>query len=63
MLIYLEIIELNFCELNKNTRRNILKRGMKEKNGLEYTNEEDDSKNSHFEISIGYLINLDDNKD
>ena len=63
MLIYLEIIELNFCELNKNTRRNILKREIKEKMDLEYSDEEDDLKNSHFEISPGYLIYLDDNKD
>ena len=27
MLFYLEIIELNFCKLNKNTRRNIQIRG------------------------------------
>ena len=27
MLIYLEILELNFCGLNKNTRRNIHLRG------------------------------------
>ena len=29
-LIYLEIIELNFCNLNKNIKKNISKRGEKE---------------------------------
>ena len=30
---------------------------------LEYSDEEDDLKNLSLEISPGYLINLDDNKD
>ena len=30
LLIYLEIIELNFCGLNKNTKRNIRERGLSE---------------------------------
>ena len=28
--VYLEIVELNFCSLNKNIRRNIIKRGLEE---------------------------------
>ena len=62
LLIYLEIIELNFCNLNKNTRRNIQIRGDDDYFG---TNEIDSKRESLAEISPGYLVdqnNKDNNK-
>ena len=54
LLIYLEIIELNFCNLNKNTRRNVQIRG-----AIDYLGqEESDSANSSLvEIIPGYVVN------
>ena len=43
IFIFLEIIELNFCNLNANTKRNIMKRANKEGNLILDINEEDDS--------------------
>ena len=43
IFIFLEIIELNFCNLNANTKRNIIKRANKEGNLILNINEEDDS--------------------
>ena len=56
LLLYLEIIELNFCKLNKNTRRNIQIRGDQDISG---ENESDSQRASLFEISPGYLIDDD----
>ena len=64
LLIYLEIIELNFCKLNKNTKINIEKRELKEdlndddeQNDEDIDPEERKSKQSIVEISPGYLVN------
>ena len=45
MLIFNEILELNFCELNKYLKKNIIKRVAQENINL-YTIEEDDSDNT-----------------
>ena len=65
IFIYLELIELKFGGLNKNTRRNILKREKKEKMEIDPNiykedgeDEEDDSENYTIEISKGYLLDL-----
>ena len=42
-LIYLEIIELNFFDLNKDLRKNIITRGKTEINEIEMGNKDDDS--------------------
>ena len=64
LLIFLEIIELNFCKLNKNTKINIEKRELKEdlnddddQNDEDIDPEERKSKQSIVEISPGYLVN------
>ena len=63
LLIFLEIIELNFCKLNKNTKINIEKRELKEdlnddddQNDEDIEPEERKSKQSIVEISPGYLV-------
>ena len=57
LMVYLEIIELNFCGLNKNTKRNIEQRG---KEDLLLRNNTVDSTNLEgIEYSKGYYINLD----
>ena len=63
LLIFLEIIELNFCKLNKNTKINIEKRELKEdlnddddQNDKDIDPEERKSKKSIVEISPGYLV-------
>ena len=64
LLIFLEIIELNFCKLNQNTKINIEKRELKEdlnddddQNDEDIDPEERKSKQSIVEISPGYLVN------
>jgi len=48
--IYLEIIELRFCGLNKNTRKNIIKRGENDsKNYIENLNEDNNSSDEEDE--------------
>ena len=53
LMFYLEIIELNFCGLNKNTRRNIENRGIDELIGKSLFR---DSMDSLIEVSPDYLI-------
>ena len=53
LMFYLEIIELNFCGLNKNTRRNIQNRGEDELNGKSNLR---DSSASLIEFSPDYII-------
>ena len=55
LMIYLEILELNFCNLNKNTKRNIQLRGLDELWG----NVEGDSSTNGGEIELNgeYLLN------
>ena len=59
LLIYLEIIELNFCNLNKNTRRNIQIRGKDEVLGS-FNRESDAS--SNIELTEGYVLGNEDEK-
>ena len=54
LLIYLEIIELNFCELNKNTRRNVQIRGKDDALG---NFESESERASIVEITPGYVLN------
>ena len=56
LFIYAEIIELNFCGLNENTRRNILKRELEEKKDINLN--DDELKNDKIEISKGYYIEM-----
>ena len=62
LLIYLEIIELNFCDLNKNTRRNIQIRGKDELLRNNDNDTESDIK-SNIELSEGYLLKNEGEKD
>ena len=59
LMIYLEILELNFCNLNENTKRNIELRGL-----IDITGEFGrDSSLNNVEINKDYLINTDMNKE
>ena len=68
-LVYLELLELNFCELNKDTRRNILKREKEEimdiridlDKEIDEDEENDDVNKSQIEIVPGYAIHYNDN--
>ena len=53
LMVYLEIIELNFCGLNKNTKRNIQKRVQEEMLNQERPSNLDDE----VEFSEGYYLN------
>ena len=55
LLIYLEIIELNFFGLNKNTKKNIQKRAISEVNSTEITERK---KSEIEEIEHGYLLDM-----
>ena len=55
LMIYLEIIELNFCGLSDNTRKNIQFREIMERTGEEIT-----SRDSLIEVSPGYYVTLED---
>ena len=59
LLIYLEIIELNFCNLNKNTRRNVQIRGE-----IDYLGQldEDSDRSSIVEVSPGYLVDCENDE-
>ena len=54
--IYIEILELSCCGLNKNTRRNILKRIKEEEFDEDINNENIDI--NRIELSKGYLVDL-----
>ena len=58
LFIYDEILELNFCGINKNTRRNILKRELEEKKYIDTDLYDDELNNNKFEISEGYLMEI-----
>ena len=59
MLIYLEIFELNFCGLNKNTRRNIYLRGETDSlNSLRDTISKDDN----TDIDMNSILELEEKK-
>lgn len=66
-LVYLEIMELNFCELNKYTRRNIIKREEEENKEINIDKKEEkkeepktrnSSDNEVFEVDGGYLCDI-----
>ena len=52
-MIFYEIIELKFCGLNINLKKNIIKRAIEDNNTFIENNE-------RIEISENYLINYDD---
>ena len=59
LMIYLEILELNFCNLNENTKRNIELRGL-----IDISDEYGrDSSLNKVEINKDYLINTDMDKE
>jgi len=60
LLIYLEIIELRFCGLNKNTKKNILKRSLKDK--IESSCDFDFNFNESFDVESDGFINYKDNE-
>ena len=55
LMIFLELLELNFCNLNKNTKRNIQLRAENDMN-------EEINRESVFEIEPGYEIDENDGK-
>ena len=57
LLIYLEILELNFCGLNKNTRRNI---HLRSENDSSFEQREYISENNNFDININYSLELEE---
>ena len=56
LLIFLEIIELNFCNLDKDTTRNIEARVSIENKGLITDEEKDYKEYKKVEVSPGYLV-------
>ena len=69
-LVYLEIMELNFCGLNQYTRRNILKREKEEDMEIYADNEEpkeikeqSNERTSNMEISEGYFCDINSKND
>ena len=64
LLIYIEIIELNFFGLNSNVRRKILEREFLDRHLTENSLDlnDDDSENKDIEFSRGYTIRLSDLK-
>lgn len=57
LMIFLEILELNFCGLNKNTKINIQKR---EKEEMLLKDEEISNRDSLKEVAPGYMIRISD---
>ena len=55
LMIYLEVIELNFCGLDKNTRKTIQKREREDMN-LENLERNNSLNNNLVEISPGYMV-------
>lgn len=54
---------MNFCGLNKNTRKNILRREREERMSMSIgeimdENENDDDENNKIELSKGYLVDF-----
>ena len=54
-MFYLEIFELNFCGLNKNTRRNIQKREQSEKDLNKRLTINNDSERSSFSSNLSEI--------
>ena len=57
LFFYLEILEYNFCGLNKNTKKNIQKR---ERDDMIQRDSVSDNQNIELDIDHDYLINKDD---
>ena len=57
LMFYLEILELNFCGLNKNTKRNVAKRAVTEEL-IDDKEERSDrtSRNSQIDVGSGYIF-------
>ena len=55
LMIYLEIIELNFCNLNENTKRNINQRGFQDMTGKDRRDSFVDG--GYLDINKDYYIN------
>ena len=53
LLFYLEILEFNFCGLNKNTKKNIQRRELMEAGRYDYAE-------SDIEIDQGYIVDSED---
>ena len=60
--VYLEIVELNFCSLNKNIRRNIIKRGVEEQINSELVRPDINSKQEENEDDVEFDMNDSFNK-
>ena len=58
LLVYLEIIEINYCGMDRNTKKNILFREQSEN-----FNEEDDIIDNNIELSSGYVFKEDKEED
>ena len=57
LLIFLEIIEINFCNLDKNTKRNVERRGAEESfKLLSYKDNDDDDEFEIVEVAPGYVV-------
>ena len=54
-LVYLEMVELNFCGLNKNTRRNIQEREQREKDLNNRLTINNDSERSSFSSNLSQI--------
>ena len=57
MMIYLEILELNFCGLNKNTRRNI---HLRSEIDLLLEHRETIYEDNNIDINKNYILELED---
>ena len=62
LFIYLEIIELHFCGLDKNIRKNILKRAERDKSmSLEQIELELEKEDNQIDLGNGYLFDINNN--
>ena len=55
LMFYLEILEFNFCNLNKNTKKNINKRSVNEML-VQHSNTFDPDASTTFELKGGYVL-------
>ena len=60
MLIYLEVLELNFCGLNKNTKRNIY---LREKEDLLNENRSSSVDINGIDVETDYTIKISENSE
>ena len=63
LFIYLEIIELNFCGLDKNIRKNILKRDKKDRTmSFEQFELGQEKEDNEIDLGNGYLFDINNNR-